>query len=333
MSTLVIALVCFAVAFVGGGILSKAYFTAHGSSQAGGRNKTHALLQAQRNRYRKRVDALNNVIRLHEETRGQIREKLAGIESRDEERGQSLVEAREQIEQFEQRVRDLEQSIAEKDRRIAELDAGESDSAAIEKKLGVLRIERDELVARIRRMETDQSAAAATPPDDTEDEIARMRADMGELRETLATRNRRIHDLELRLVDSTEQARRLQAKLDSWKQRVSPLTRKLKQQKEVIRKFCHEPDVEPAARENQSADNSADEPADDLKAIRGIGPALERRLHRHGIRRYRQLAEMSPEELADIARKLAIAPTLAERDAWIAQARGLDQRADLCQIA
>jgi len=325
MSTLVIALVCFAVAFVSGGVLSKAYFTAHGPPQVGGRSKTHALLHAQRNQYRKRLAALNNVIRLHEETRSQIREKLASIESMNEERGKSLTEARAQIAQIELQVSNLEQSIAERDRRIAELDAGESNNAVIEKKLGMLRIERDELVARIRRMEADQSQSTAAPPADTEDEIARMRADMGELRETLATRNRRIHDLELRLVDSTEQARRLQAKLDSWKQRVSPLTRKLKQQKEVIRKFCHDADVEAAAK--------ADEPADDLQAIRGIGPALERRLHRHGIRRYRQLAEMTPEDLAEIAQKLAIAPTLAERDAWIQQARGLDQRTDLCRPA
>jgi predicted flap endonuclease-1-like 5' DNA nuclease len=148
-----------------------------------------------------------------------------------------------------------------------------------------------------------------------------MRADMGELRETLATRDRRIHDLELQLHDSTERTRQLQTKLDSWKQRVSPLTRKLKEQKQVIQNFHHDDDTW----------HQPEEPGDDLKAIQGIGPALERRLNQHGIRFYRQLAEMAADELADISRKLAIAPNLAERDGWIRQARNLQKQTELCE--
>ena len=56
---------------------------------------------------------------------------------------------------------------------------------------------------------------------------------------------------------------------------------------------------------------------------RGIGPALERRLNRHGIRRLEQLAGLSEQELIEITEKLAIAPNLAQRDRWIDQAREL----------
>ncbi len=151
-----------------------------------------------------------------------------------------------------------------------------------------------------------------------------MRAEMGELRETLAIRDRRVHDLELQFQDSTQRTRELQAKLDNWKHRVTPLTRKLKQQKEMIRRFC-----EDDSPESQTEDESGD----DLKAIHGIGPALERRLQQHGIRHYRQIAELTTDELVDMAKKLAIAPHLAERDAWVEQARKLQKQAELCQTA
>jgi len=322
MLTAVIALVCFAVAFVSGGVLSKAYFVTRGEPDSVSRNKLHALLQAQRVRYRKRMIALNNVIRRHEETRGQIRNKLLNIERKHTERGNLLDETNTKLEQGQKINQDLQQQLAERDRRIAEFKTDESGVSAMEKELGILRIERDELAARISRMETEQAQnQTMTESNINEDKIARMRANMGELRETLATRDRRVHDLELQLKDSTERTRELQLKLDNWRQRVSPLTRKLRQQKEVIQKYCRDDDKR----------EQAEEPGDDLKAIQGIGPALERRLQQHGIRLYRQLAAMTADELADVSRKLAIAPNLAQRDDWIQQARDLQNQAKLCQ--
>ena len=328
MLTVVIALVCFAVAFVIGGVLSKAYFVTRGESGAVSRNQLHALLQAQRVRYRKRMIALNNVIRRHEETRDQIREKLTNIESRHSEQGKLLSEVTAKLELEQKEARDLRQQLADSDRRIAnfeanfeaEFDADEADTSTMEKEFGMLRIERDELAARINRMETERERNETATVKD-EDKIARMRADMGELRETLATRDRRIHDLELQFQDSTERTRQLQAKLDSWKQRVSPLTRKLKEQKQFIQNLHRDDDTR----------RPAEDSGDDLKAIQGIGPALERRLNQHGIRFYRQLAEMTAVELADVSRKLAIAPNLAERDGWIRQARELRQQIELCE--
>ncbi len=328
MLTTVIALVCFAVAFVSGGLLSKAYFVTRGAPDSVGRNKLHALLQAQRVRYRKRMIALNNVIRRHEETRDQIRDKLLNIERKHTKRGDLLDEIKAKLEQGQKLNRDLQQQLAERDRRIAKFDTDESSVSAMGKELGILRIERDELAARISRMETEQAQnLATTESNKNEDKIARMRADMGELRETLATRDRRVHDLELQLKDRTERTRELQLKLDNWKQRVSPLTRKLKQQKEVIQNFYRNDDTKHRPEEH------GEEPGDDLKAIQGIGPALERRLQQHGIRCYRQIAEMTADELADVSRKLAIAPNLAQRDGWIQQARDLQNQTKLCQTA
>jgi len=334
MLTVVIGLVCFAVAFVSGGLLSKVYFTTRGAPDAVGRNKLHALLQTQQVSYRKRMQAQNNVILRHEKTRDQIRDKLTSIERKHAKRGQLLNAAQAELERKQQENQDLQQQLSKKSRCIADLNTSKSIPSSMEKELSMLRIERDELAARFVHMETEQAQEAATrEANRDEDKIARMRADMGELRETLATRDRRVHDLDLQVRDNAEQVRQLQAKLDNWKQRVTPLTRKLKQQKEVIQKFCRNSGAEQQAGapgNNRSGDNLPD---DDLKAIRGIGPALERRLQRNGIRRYQHLAEMTPQDLTDIAQQLAIAPNLAERDEWIEQARNLQAQEELCETA
>jgi predicted flap endonuclease-1-like 5' DNA nuclease len=59
---------------------------------------------------------------------------------------------------------------------------------------------------------------------------------------------------------------------------------------------------------------------DDLKAISGIGFAMERRLNEARIYTYVQLARSTPEELRQI---LGEAGRLAKVEEWIAQARRL----------
>ena len=65
---------------------------------------------------------------------------------------------------------------------------------------------------------------------------------------------------------------------------------------------------------------------DDLTAIRGLGPVLEERLNALGIYRYRQLAQMTPENTRWIAMKLQIVPGRVRRDRWAEQARELHER-------
>jgi len=330
MSTTVIALICFAVAFISGSMLSKAFFVTRGSPDAVDRNKLHALLQAQRVRYRKRIIALNNVIGRHEEVRDQIRDKVATIERSYTDQGKQLNKMKTELEQGRQKNQTLQKQLDNREHGMTEI-AAESDSSAKDKELAMLRIERDELAARIIRMEADQTQTTGTAKDN-KDETASMRAVMGELRETLATRDRNVHDLKVELQYSTERTKRLEAKLDDWRQRVTPLTQKLKQQKEVIQKFRQ--GIRNSDASNQpGSDRQNEQRCDDLKAIRGIGPALERRLQRHGIYRYAQIAELTMEELAEVVKKLAIVPNLAKRDEWIQQARDLQEQSELFEMA
>ena len=61
---------------------------------------------------------------------------------------------------------------------------------------------------------------------------------------------------------------------------------------------------------------------DDLRAIQGIGPSMERRLHKAGIYRYAQLATMTAEDL----RLAVVAEPFIKVEGWIEQARELAEQ-------
>lgn len=76
------------------------------------------------------------------------------------------------------------------------------------------------------------------------------------------------------------------------------------------------------ARRHASASRSAlPSDAEDLKRIRGIGPALANRLQHAGIHTYNQLASLSPAELS--ARVSGLSARQVTRQDWIGQARKL----------
>ena len=60
---------------------------------------------------------------------------------------------------------------------------------------------------------------------------------------------------------------------------------------------------------------------DDLKEISGVGPKLERMLHRLGIRTFRQLAELSDAEVETLDSQLAEFRGRIRREAWVEQAK------------
>ncbi len=61
---------------------------------------------------------------------------------------------------------------------------------------------------------------------------------------------------------------------------------------------------------------------DDLKTISGIGPKLEKILNGLGITTYRQVAELTDEQIAKLDSELGIAGRI-QRDGWIDQAQRL----------
>jgi len=61
---------------------------------------------------------------------------------------------------------------------------------------------------------------------------------------------------------------------------------------------------------------------DDLTLIKGIGPAIQKKLNRLGIKRFEQIAGWDPADVAVIDQRLAFGGRI-ERENWIAQARKL----------
>ena len=62
---------------------------------------------------------------------------------------------------------------------------------------------------------------------------------------------------------------------------------------------------------------------DDLRAVRGIGPSMERMLHGLGIISFRQLAMLDGVELERVRAELSDFRTRIEREDWVGQARDL----------
>ena len=62
--------------------------------------------------------------------------------------------------------------------------------------------------------------------------------------------------------------------------------------------------------------------ADDLKLLKGVGPALEKKLHAAGVTSFAQIAAWGPEDVAAMDDKLSFKGRI-ERDNWIEQAKEL----------
>ena len=313
MATIVIALISFTVAFLAGGILSKAYFAVQagdGGNDQGDDGDINEL-ESQRRHYRRRISALQKMIKRHERAQSEIKTRLREIEKSAASNAKMTVEARREAEDLRARLELRDGEVAAARERVENL--GDE--------LSLLRIERDELLVRVQRSDIDNDADSSTAAGKTDSEAAALRAELGEMREKLSRSEHHVRELELRVAETNDRNDELVARLESWKHRVKPLTAKLKQQRNLINEFR---ELEAAGAASRSA--ADDEVTDNLKRIRGIGPALERRLHRHGIRRFEQIADLSDHELAEIAEQLAIAPNLAKRDRWIEQARELAGR-------
>lgn len=65
---------------------------------------------------------------------------------------------------------------------------------------------------------------------------------------------------------------------------------------------------------------TGDEPTDDLTQINGLGPKAAEKLAAAGIRTFRQLAALSPEEAARLDAELKLGGRI-ERDDWVGQAK------------
>lgn len=81
------------------------------------------------------------------------------------------------------------------------------------------------------------------------------------------------------------------------------------------------------ASDDADHDNADDGVPDNLKMIKGVGPAIEKTLNELGIFRFMQIAQMSEHDIERIAQRLRGFRARIDREDWIGQARDLhDQK-------
>ena len=75
-----------------------------------------------------------------------------------------------------------------------------------------------------------------------------------------------------------------------------------------------------AAPKAEKADKMSDAGADDLKALSGVGPALEKKLHEAGITSFAQIAAWTEADIAEVDEKLSFKGRI-QREGWVDQAK------------
>jgi predicted flap endonuclease-1-like 5' DNA nuclease len=84
--------------------------------------------------------------------------------------------------------------------------------------------------------------------------------------------------------------------------------------------------VEQEAVDTSAAADTYDGERDDLKQIKGVGPAIEKTLNELGIYRFHQISEMSEFDIDRVAQVLRGFRSRIYREDWIGQARTLRSR-------
>ncbi|MCH7852987.1 MAG: hypothetical protein IIB76_01470 [Proteobacteria bacterium] len=86
-------------------------------------------------------------------------------------------------------------------------------------------------------------------------------------------------------------------------------------------------DATEAESVGETAMDAADNPqTDDLRLIRGVGPAIEKTLNSLGIFRFSQIAEMSEFDIDRVAQQLRGFRSRIYREDWVGQARSLEHQ-------
>lgn len=237
-------------------------------------------------------------------------------------------------------LKSLREGVAESDQTIAEL--------------------RRRLAEKTQPPEVTPADAAAGVPAGQDKDVQRL---LKVQQSRVAQRDKKVAELEREL--ATAEARITQAKqrFAGWRRRIRPLAQQFRQQRTVISELRaqlrdqlrqqEERRQRREARRAQAAESAAPatptpqpaaaqvpqraEPASagspvansDLQSLKGVGPALHRRLNEQGIYNLSQVAEMDETAVRALARALSLGELRVVNYDWVGQARahlGLEPR-------
>jgi len=191
-----------------------------------------------------------------------------------------------------------------------------------------------------------------TPPEvdvraATDGDTTRNRQLLQTMRENLTAQEQLAGEQLVQLAGLQERLQSTVQRAHKWRLRFKPFLRQLRQQRTMINELREElrqrelgqqqlDAAQPQKPVAQSPEQSGAEPAtvdsrsdcssinqENLQLLRGLGPALHKKLNESGIYRLGQLAGMSVDEYYRLSRSLGVAQKTAIRNDWPACARQL----------
>jgi predicted flap endonuclease-1-like 5' DNA nuclease len=255
-------------------------------------------LAAQNNEHERLLDQNKSLM----EQNSQYQASNKDAKMRASELSDALKEAFERRDELQRQLKDirsnLESSVAARDQLQNDMQSRDSENDDV----SVALQEKDERIEKLGR------------------ELENWQDRLPPLIEKFRQRNAEAEELEKELAAARERIAALDAMVGSDQTRVEPV----------------DPDAmtdgmdasnEPIEEEPLESPAGNDDARDDLKKIKGVGPAIEKTLNEMGICHYNQIAEMSEYEIDRVAHRLRGFRSRIYREDWIGQARDLyDQK-------
>lgn len=257
VAVIFVIIVASAIAFVAGLLVGKARFNHEPVGPVVTREKHRKLLRTLRGRYQKRLRDKDELIGRHESARDNTRGRIESMEQALSVKAEHTVTLETELTAQQETLTHLKQTVAQRNHELEEvaenrnsldsqLDIQTARTAAIENELALSQIEREELKARNTRLETERKELTDTMNHqcDTAERqfnysaIEDQRAELGELRETLANREHKIRELELQIEDKQTRIAAQDARLHEWKHRMAPLAQQLRKHQNLLRQVA-----------------------------------------------------------------------------------------------
>lgn len=269
--------------------------------------------QEQINAQRKEHDRLTEQNKSLMEQVSQYLASNKDAKNRAKELSEAVQEAYSRRDQLQREIKDirstLEVAMTERDQLQSDMSSKASENAEVEAK-----------DARIRKLQR---------------ELENWQNRLPPLIEKFRQRNEYAAELESDLEAARERIAQLEAPIDPGQTRIEPVNHpdELTDGRDASNDAID--DGEPSLVDSEHAEleqNAVYEDdsiaringsRDNLKAIKGVGPAIEKTLHEMGIFRYQQIADMSEYDIDRIAKRLKGFRSRIYREDWIGQARDL----------
>ena len=196
--------------------------------------------------------------------------------------------------------------------------------------------ERDQVVRDLREKLTARISPLEDTPVNATVHHAKLKETVQALREGLANKDKQLEKMQAEVNTANEKTSQMRQRLQSWRVRIKPLAKQFRQQKMIIGELREELKVREMRQrvlEEKQREKPPTAPAlapatpelqsDEILAVRGIGPVLQKKLAELGIHKLQQLADMDLAKLVAVGKSLSISAARMKKNDWGGQARKL----------